>query len=72
MNGVEKNTQIRAQISGASGQNVSQCDAVNGRVNVHETPVNGGFCRDLAQSVAVGCLERVKGIEPTTFLPRLA
>ena len=66
LNGVENNTQIRAQNSGATGQNVSQADAEIEGANTHETPVNGGVCRGLAQPVAVPVVERVKGIEPSS------
>jgi hypothetical protein len=68
LNGVEKNTQIRAQNSGARGQNVAQADAVCGGVKAHETPVNGWVCRGLAQPVAVSVVERVKGIEPCVLI----
>src|ERR1035441_1875486 len=60
-------TQIRAQISGAAGQNVAQAGAAsegNGRA---ETPVNGGVCRTLAQAVATEKMERAKGFEPSTL-----
>lgn len=56
-------TQIRAQISGAAGQNVAQPVAAsegNGRA---ETPVNGGVCHSLAHGDAVGKMERAKGFE---------
>jgi integrase len=58
-------TQIRAQISGGSGQTVSHSGASGGGSNTHETPVNIGVCHVLSQPVASCQLERVKGIEPS-------
>jgi hypothetical protein len=56
-------TQIRAQISGAAGQNVAQAGAASEGKERAETPINGGFCRTLAHGVAVGKMERAKGFE---------
>jgi hypothetical protein len=58
-------TQIRAQISGGSGQTVAQPDANNGGSNTHETIANRGVCHVLSQPVTSCQLERVKGIEPS-------
>src|SRR5665213_1673954 len=59
-------TQIRAQKIGGGGQNGSRPVAFDGESKAQETPVNKGDCRCLAQSVATGLLERVKGIEPSS------
>jgi len=60
-------TQIRAQISGATGQNVAQAVAsIEGNGHA-ETPVNGGVCHGLAGCDAMGGMERAKGFEPSTF-----
>ena len=59
--------QIRAQISGAAGQNVAQAGAASERMEPAETLVNGGLCRTLAQRGTVGQMERVKGFEPSTL-----
>ena len=56
-------TQIRAQISGAAGQNVAQAGAASEGKELAGTPVNGGVCRTLTHSVAVGKMERAKGFE---------
>ena len=56
-------TQIRAQISGAAGQNVAQAGAASEGKYSAETPVNGGVCRALAQADAMGQMERAKGFE---------
>ena len=45
-------THIRAQISGADGQNLSHAVATGEGSNTHRTVVNGGDCHDLAVSVA--------------------
>jgi integrase len=58
-------TQIRAQISGAEGQNVAHVGAMNKGVEPHETIGNGWLCPALSQSVALPEMERVKGIEPS-------
>ena len=60
-------TQIRAQISGAAGQNVAQAGAASEGKEHAETPVNGGVCRTLAHSDAVVEMERAKGFEPSTL-----
>ena len=60
-------TQIRAQISGAAGQNVAQAGAASEGEGHTETPVNGGVCHTLTHAVAVGKMERAKGFEPSTF-----
>jgi integrase len=60
-------TQIRAQISGAAGQNVAQRVASSEGNGHAETPVNGGVCRMLALAGAAGGLERAKGFEPSTL-----
>src|ERR1035437_588060 len=59
-------TQIRAQISGAEGQNGAQPVASSEGVKHHESPVSGGDGRALAQWVATNEVERVKGIEPSS------
>ena len=59
-------TQIRAQISGAEGQNVAQSVATGGGGKHHESLVIGGGCQVLAQPVAPSEMERVKGIEPSS------
>ena len=46
-------TQIRAQISGAEGQNVAHVGAMNKGVEPHETIGNGWLCPALSQSVAL-------------------
>jgi integrase len=56
-------TQIRAQISGAGGQNVAQAGAASEGREPAGTPVNGGVCRTLAQGDARGQMERAKGFE---------
>ena len=60
-----EHTQIRAQISGATGQNVAQPVAAGEGNGLAETPVNGGVCHALAHSVAMGGMERAKGFEPS-------
>jgi integrase len=60
-------TQIRAQISGASGQNVAQPDAESEGMKLAQKPLNGGVCRGLAQPVAAEKMERAKGFEPSTL-----
>ena len=57
-------TQIRAQILGAEGQNVSQSVVGNEGVETHKPIDNRGVCQGLAQPVAEDEVERVKGIEP--------
>jgi len=59
--------QIRAQISGAEGQNASRADVASEEKKTHQTIDNGGLSRALTQCVAVGELERAKGFEPSTF-----
>ena len=56
-------TQIRAQISGAAGQNVALAGAASEGKGHEGTPVNGGVCRTLARGGAVGKMERAKGFE---------
>jgi integrase len=63
-------TQIRAQISGAEGQNGAQPVASSEGVKPHESLVNGGFCPVLSLPVATSEMERVKGIEPLVLLVR--
>ena len=58
-------TQIRAQISGAEGQNGAQPVASNEGVKPHGRPANGGFWPVLSLPVATSEMERVKGIEPS-------
>jgi integrase len=58
-------TQIRAQISGAEGQNESQPVAVGEGVKAHESLDNGGLCPLLSPPVALLEMERVEGIEPS-------
>jgi len=60
-------TQIRAQISGAAGQNVAQAGAASEGKERAETPVNGGVCHALACADAMGQMERAKGFEPSTL-----
>ncbi len=60
-------TQIRAQILGATGQNVAQAGATSEGNGHAETPVNGGVCRALAHADAKGQMERAKGFEPSTL-----
>jgi integrase len=59
-------TQIRAQISGAEGQNGAQPVASSERVKPHESLVNGGLCPVLSLPVATTEVERAKGIEPSS------
>ena len=58
---------LRAQISGADGQNVSQPVAASEGKKSDKTLVNGGVCLALAPLVAEMKLERAKGFEPSTF-----
>ncbi len=60
-------TQIRAQISGAEGQNLTQPDANSVEGKTHKTLVNGGDWRGLTGGDAKEELERAKGFEPSTF-----
>ena len=60
-------TQIRAQISGAAGQNVAQAGAASKGMEPLGTPVNGGVCRSVAGSDVKGQMERAKGFEPFTL-----
>src|SRR5262245_6631591 len=59
-------TQIRAQISGAGGQNGSQPVAASKDTGSAGSPVKDGLCRTLAQVDAEEEMERVKGIEPSS------
>ena len=56
-------TQIRAQISGAAGQNVAQPGAAREGKEHAQSPVNGGVCHALACADAMGQMERAKGFE---------
>ena len=56
---------MRAQTSGAKGQNESQPVAPSGGASQYESPVNGGDRRALANCVATTEMERVEGIEPS-------
>jgi hypothetical protein len=58
-------TQIRAQISGARGQNVAEAGASREGKGHAATPVNGGVCDSLAESDVTGKMERAKGFEPS-------
>jgi len=58
-------TQIRAQISGAEGQNGAQPVASSEGVKSHESLINGGVCPVLSRPVVENGLERVKGIAPS-------
>ncbi len=60
-------TQIRSQISGASGQTVAQPDETSEGKKSVEVPANGSTCHDLARGVASKKLERAKGFEPSTL-----
>jgi integrase len=60
-------TQIRAQILGQKGQNVSQAVATSEGAKSKKAPVNVGVCPGLAPLVAEMKLERAKGFEPSTF-----
>jgi integrase len=60
-------TQIRAQISGAAGQNVAQAGAASEGKEHAETPVYGGVYHTLAHGVLMGQMERAKGFEPSTL-----
>ena len=60
-------TQIRAQILGADRQNLTQAVANGEGQNPDKSLVNMGVCRDLAQPVAGGEMERAKGFEPSTL-----
>src|ERR1022692_4433134 len=65
-------TQIRAQILGGKGQTVSHPDVKRGESKHTETLANKGDSHCLAEPVATCQMERVKGIEPTTYLHQLA
>jgi hypothetical protein len=60
-------TQIRAQISGAAGQNVAQPGAAIEECKIAQVPVNGAVCHGLACCGAGDEMERAKGFEPSTF-----
>jgi len=60
-------TQIRAQISGAEGQNGAQPVAASEGSKAAKNPVNGGVWRTLAQADEYRELERAKGFEPSTL-----
>jgi hypothetical protein len=59
------NTQIRAQIPDAAGQNLSQADARSEAGEVCQREGNGVFGPVVTLPVAKGGMERVKGIEPS-------
>ncbi len=59
-------TQIRAQISGAGSQNVSQADEKSGRNGHSEVADYERNRRGLMPPVAPGQMERAKGFEPST------
>ena len=59
--------QIRAQILGADGQNVTQPVAVSEGKKSDKPLVNDGVCLGLAPLVAEMKLERAKGFEPSTL-----
>jgi hypothetical protein len=56
-------TQMRAQILGATGQNVAKAGASSEGKEHTETPLNGGVCQGLAGSDATVEMERAKGFE---------
>jgi len=60
-------TQIRAQISGARGQNGAQAEATGEGLKSAQSLVNGGDSRGLAHTDAGGKMERAKGFEPSTL-----
>ncbi len=60
-------TQIRAQISGQTGQNVTQPVAASEGAESEKSPVNEGVCLGLAPLDAEIKMERAKGFEPSTF-----
>lgn len=60
-------TQIRAQISGAEGQNRSHAVATDVAGETQESPMIGGVCRPLAVVDEGKKMERAKGFEPSTF-----
>lgn len=60
-------TQIRAQISGANGQNGSQADARVEGIGREKSPAIDGVCLGLAALDVGSELERAKGFEPSTF-----
>ena len=60
-------TQIRAQISGSDGQNVTQPVAASEGKKSDKTHVDGGVCLGLAPLVAEMKMERAKGFEPSTL-----
>ncbi len=59
------NTQIRAQISGAGGHNLSQVDVKSEGKQETERADNKADSLNLTHPVALGRMERVKGIEPS-------
>jgi integrase len=60
-------TQIRAQISGAEGQNVARPGAECEGTKSDSTLVNGGVCLGLAPLDVKKEMERAKGFEPSTL-----
>jgi len=60
-------TQIRAQISGFEGQNVSRADATSEGSQHQENTVKAGVLRGFALPDAEKEMERAKGFEPSTF-----
>ncbi len=61
---------IRAQVSGAEGQNESRAVALVENSEAQKNPVNTGLCRTLTVSVAGSEMERAKGFEPCTQYPQ--
>ena len=59
-------TQIRAQISAETGQNVSQAGEPKRKKPTLQATVNEGLSRTLAGLVAVGQMVRAAGFEPAT------
>src|ERR1035437_9814324 len=57
-------TQIRAQILGPEGQNVTQSVATSEGTESEKSPVNDGVCLGLTPLVAEIKMERAKGFEP--------
>ena len=60
-------TQIRAQISGSSGQSESQPVADSGRAKPAQVPATDGICRGVAEADEDTKMERAKGFEPSTL-----
>jgi len=60
-------TQIRAQISGAEGQNGAVPVAIGESLKLPQTPIFAGAWQSVTGSDAVEKMERAKGFEPSTF-----